>query len=534
MKYISLFSLVFIGVLNIKAADQTEVQSQITDVTVYLKGAQVTREASVSIPRGESSLIFAGLPQNVDPQSIQASGEGNFIILSLQHRINYLASQRKTPEVKMLEDSIRIYEDDLAFLKSQVNVMKSEEEMLEANRSIGSQEKGVILNDLKLAADFYRARLTEIKKETVRLNRAITEKQKRLEVLKNQLAGLNSELQRPTSEVLVKVSSTQSVKGKLYLTYTVFEAGWVPSYDIRAKDIQNPVQMIYNAKVYQNSGESWDKVALRLSTANPRQRGEKPEIHPWYIDFEQPVVIQEFNLMRTSKATAPIAVDEMRVTPQAEAAGTVSDFVQVDVNQTNLEFVISIPYDIPSDNTPYTINIQDFSLPASYEYYTAPRLDNDAFLLARITGWENYNLLPGEINLFFEGTYVGKSYLNLRNTNDTLDISLGRDKGIVIKREKLQDLTSQRTIGSNIRESRTWEISVRNNKRQAVELKINDQLPIAMNRDIEVEADNLSGGNLNKETGIITWKQRIEPGTEKKIRLSFAVKYPKDKKVYID
>jgi uncharacterized protein (TIGR02231 family) len=515
------------------AAELSEVKSRITGVTVYLNGAQVSREAQIILPKGATTLIFRNLPQNIDPQSIQARGEGNFIILSLVHQINYLSSQRKTDLVRQLEDSINIYEDELAWLFSQVDVLKSEHEMLDENRSIAGKDRGVVLNELRMAVDFYKARLLEIKKETIRINRETVKKKERIQLLKNQLATLNVELQKPTSEVLVNVSSEQNVTGKLNLSYTVFEAGWSPSYDIRAKDIQKPVQMIYNAKVFQNTGESWDNVLLRLSTANPQQRGEKPRILPWYIDFEQPVFIdKEYNML---KMEAPVAVDDMVTSaPPPARSGTAANYTQVNVNQTNLDFSISVPYDIPSDSKQYTINIQDFDLPAIYEYYSAPRLDRDAFLLARITGWEQYNLLPGEINLFFEGTYVGKSFLDIRNTDDTLDLSLGRDKGIIITRIKIQDLTSERIIGANKRETCIWEISVRNNKRQAVDLKIEDQVPVSMNKDIEIEMTDISGGKSDHETGIITWKQKIEQGTEKKLRVSYAIKYPRDQRVFID
>ena len=138
---------------------------------------------------------------------------------------------------------------------------------------------------------------------------------------------------------------------------------------------------------------------------------------------------------------APMVLEDAVMAGEAAEAVTASVYTEVNENQTNLEFNITIPYDIPSDSKQYTINIQDFSLPATYEYYCAPKLDREAFLLARITGWENYNLLSGEINLFFEGTYVGKSHLNVRNTNDTLDLSLGRDKGIVVTRVKMKDFT---------------------------------------------------------------------------------------------
>jgi uncharacterized protein (TIGR02231 family) len=251
-------------------------------------------------------------------------------------------------------------------------------------------------------------------------------------------------------------------------------------------------------------------------------------------------MLKEYNAVREGVAKrdyAPAMVaeetaDEFKT--MQTMASTAATYTEVNEGQTNLEFNIKIPYDIPSDNKQYAINIQDFTLPATYEYYCAPKIDREAFLLARITGWENYNLLAGEINLFFEGTYVGKSHLNVRNTNDTLDLSLGRDKGIIVTRVKLKDFTEEKTIGSNKRETRAWEITIRNNKRQSLNLRLEDQLPVSMNKDIEVEPIDFSGGNYNKETGRIIWRLNMQPSMEKKLRVSFAIKYPKDKRVYVD
>jgi uncharacterized protein (TIGR02231 family) len=228
-------------------------------------------------------LAFRELPVNIDPQSIQARGEGNFVILSLLHQINYLAGQRMTAQVKLLQDSLKINEERYAFVTSMQSVMKSEEELLLANRDIGGKEKGVVIADLKMAADFYRVRLTEIKKEQLKLTREATQLNEKIEKLRNQLNVLNAGLNRPTSEVLVNVSCTESITASVLITYTVYDAGWVPAYDVRAKDVQSPVQLIYNARVSQNTGEDWNKVAIKLSTANPQQHGEKPDLQPWYI-----------------------------------------------------------------------------------------------------------------------------------------------------------------------------------------------------------------------------------------------------------
>jgi uncharacterized protein (TIGR02231 family) len=173
-------------------------------------------------------------------------------------------------------------------------------------------------------------------------------------------------------------------------------------------------------------------------------------------------------------------------------------------------------------------------LPATYQYYCAPKLDRDAFLIARIVGWENYNLLSGEINLFFEDTYVGKSFLNVHNTSDTLDLSLGKDKSIIVTRIRLTEFTADKMLGNSRQETRGWEITARNNKKLAVKILIEDQFPVSMNKEIQVEPVEYSHGSYNNETGRIQWLITLDPSQEKKLKAVFLVKYPKDKNVFID
>jgi uncharacterized protein (TIGR02231 family) len=534
-----LFSALAVLLLSfpIQAADLIGVKSQIKEVTVFLQGAQISRQARINVGKGTSTLILRELPVDIDPQSIQARGEGNFVILSLLHQVNYLAGALKTAGVQALQDTLKLLENQLAEVNGKQAVMKSEEELLVANRNLGGNDRTITMAELKLAADFYRTRLTEIKMAQIKLATETGKLTEKIEKVRNQLSTMEDN--KPTSEILVNITAEEASAVTLWITYTVNNAGWYPDYDIRAKDVQNPVQLSYNAKVYQNTGEDWDKVSIRLSTANPQQRGEKPVLSPWFIDYEQPPVpLRQYNMMgnvATKKAEAEpmemAIVDDIKESVNSETAAALTS---VSENQTNFEFNIKVPYDIPADNKQYTINIQESSLPATYEYYCAPKIDREAFLLARITGWENLNLLSGNINLFFEGTYVGKSSLNVRNTKDTLDLSLGRDKGIVVTRAKLKDFTEQKTIGSNIRETRTWEVTVRNSKKQALNLRIEDQFPISMNKDIVIEQQEYAGAAYDKETGKVVWKMNLAPSEEKKLRLSFAIKYPKDKQVFVD
>jgi uncharacterized protein (TIGR02231 family) len=166
---------------------------------------------------------------------------------------------------------------------------------------------------------------------------------------------------------------------------------------------------------------------------------------------------------------------------------------------------------------------------ADYIYSAAPKLDQDAFLLARATGWEEFNLLPGEANVFFEGTFVAKTFIDPNSTKDTLAISLGRDKRVVVKREKLKDYTSKKFIGSNKRETYAYEISVRNTKAEALKIIVEDQVPVSQNSQIEVTVADVGGAKYNKDTGKLIWELTLQPNETKKVVYKFEVKYPKDK-----
>jgi uncharacterized protein (TIGR02231 family) len=372
--------------------------------------------------------------------------------------------------------------------------------------------------------------LTETAKLKLKSNLAITSLNDKITRITNQLNTHNAS-NSPTSEVLVAISSRTACSASLNLSYLVQDAGWIPEYDLRAIDVKNPIELTYKANVFQRSNENWKNVKLTLSTGNPAQGGAKPELQPWYLVFQE-IMRYKANMKSDASGFAPmsIAEDKKEVKPEA----TLEELVTVTTSQTTASFNISIPYTIPTDGKKYLVEIQKSTLDARYEYQCVPKLDPDAFLVARIIGWEDLNLLSGAMNLFFEGTFVGKSYLDMQNTRDTLELSLGRDKNIVIKRERRKDFTVVQTIGGNRKESRAFDITIRNNKKQDVNMVIMDQLPLSTNKDISVDASEISGASLEKETGKLFWKFQLKPSENKTLRLAYEVKYPKEKKVILE
>ncbi|MCC6288072.1 MAG: mucoidy inhibitor MuiA family protein [Chitinophagaceae bacterium] len=210
------------------------------------------------------------------------------------------------------------------------------------------------------------------------------------------------------------------------------------------------------------------------------------------------------------------------------------DYVTVSDNELNVTFDIDIPFDIPTNGKAQTAVLKEYAVDANYKFYSVPRLDKDAYLLADISEWEKLNLLPGDANIIFEGTYVGKSFIDPNSTLDTLNLTLGRDKRVVVKKEKLTDYSSVKFLGANKLQKFTYEITVKNNKKDAVEILLKDQYPLSTNKDIESELTDDGGASINKETGVLSWQLKLAPGETKKIRFGYNVKYAKDRQVNLN
>nr|HPN21527.1 mucoidy inhibitor MuiA family protein [Tenuifilaceae bacterium] len=204
------------------------------------------------------------------------------------------------------------------------------------------------------------------------------------------------------------------------------------------------------------------------------------------------------------------------------------------VKQTTVDFEIKTPYTVLSDNKSYAVDMAAYELPASYQYYCVPKIQKDAFLIANIVDWEKYSLLEGEANIFFEDSYVGKTLLNLSAANDTLSISLGKDKNVSVNREKVKDFTTKQFIGNKKEETRSWLTTVKNNKNQPISMIILDQTPVSTLEEIEVQIQDLSTGKHDKETGEVKWEFNLEPSTKKEFSLKYSVKYPKGRKLVIE
>jgi uncharacterized protein (TIGR02231 family) len=209
----------------------------------------------------------------------------------------------------------------------------------------------------------------------------------------------------------------------------------------------------------------------------------------------------------------------------------VVEYEQIQVSELAAEFDIKQLYDIPANGQPYIVDVTAHTLNATFRYSCIPKMEREAFLLARITGWEDLDLVEGPANVYFGGTYVGQSYIYTRSVSDTLDLSFGRDKKLVVTRTKLKEFNQEKASGTTKKEIYSYEIVVKNTRKTPVEVELMDQIPVSQETDIIVETQELSKGVLDPATGFVTWHLNIPPGEQVKVVLTYSIKYPKNKQV---
>jgi uncharacterized protein (TIGR02231 family) len=553
-----LFTLVLCSLLSsalLAGNDQPEQSFKVPvqSVIVYLEGAQITQNKQVTLKAGRNLIIFTGISSKLVSKSIQATVTGDVAIFAVSDKINYLARQEESLKVKQLKDSVKIMSEETSSLDYDREAYDTEKKLLIQNEVLGGKEKVVSTAELKLAADFYRSRIKEINSELFKLDRKITSINLIADRLNTQIAALNGTRSAPTAEISVILSSPVAITTTLELKYIVTGAGWAPSYDLIAEDINKPIELKYRAKVFNNTDVEWTNVKMKISSADPSQSASKPLLNPWYVNFNSSASSYyknqqetELNYSGLNNNLAPSAYSDKQTDNkmyEIEAAQGSSDkaekmakafkpivtYEQIQVSELSAEFDIKNPYTVPSDSKPYIIEVTSYNLPATFKYYSVPKVDRDAFMLARITGWEDLDLVEGPANIYFGGTFVGQSYIYTRSLDDTLDISLGRDNKILVTHTKLKDFSNDKVIGNNRRVTYAYEMVIKNNRKAPITINLEDQLPVSQNNDISIDAIELSKAQQDVLTGKLSWTYTIQPGEQQKVQLTYSVKYPRNK-----
>ncbi len=516
-----------------QAQGQEQHKLSIDAATVFLSGAELLSSTKLNLAKGENEILFTNVAGDVNSQSLSVKATNGVVVEAATFQNNYLSNEVLSPHAREIKDSIEQVKDVKAGIETRISVISEQIAALKDNKKVGGNNTGMSVAELTKLLDLIGARMegymTQKNKEEDKLRKT----NELLTKLEKQLNEEQKKAYQPGGQLLVKFYAKEATNADIVISYVVPHAGWSPTYDIWADDAHSPVKLFYKANIYQNSGVKWNNVRLVLSTGNPSEGAQAPVISPWYLAFYVPPQIEYAAGRADIAAYKKPLVDQDKPSSHILMAEqtSINNYVTVDNSGVNTSFDIDLPYTIPSDGQQHLVSVKKYDMPATYRYYAAPKLDHDAFLQAQITNWEDLNLLPGQTNIFYEGTYVGQGYMDVRNLKDTMTFSLGRDKKIVIKREQDKTLRSVKTIGINVRETFGYNITIRNTRKEPVNLMIIDQLPVSNDKDIVLEDKNTGNAEYDETNGSLKWLMTLGSNESKKLDFGYTVKYPKGKEV---
>lgn len=510
--------------------------AKVKAATVYFNAAEITQSAAVSLPAGTSEIVIKNVANYLNENTVQIGAPANITVLSVQFTNDYISEfepDETSPVIKKVRDSITLVQKELALVANQKASEQKTLELLDKNNQVYGQQSGLSVAELMKMVDYYKAKRTE----TANAINAFTLKEQKLTETLSRLNGkleINTTKEEKTSsgKLVLQVMSEADISTNLDISYLTQNAGWAPFYDLRADNTTSPINMLYKAQVVQQTGIDWKKVKLTLSSGMPNQSSYAPELSTWFLSLATNTAEGSFDkeyAVAAPQALQEVVVEAYRTTTRTKS--NISNYTTITENQMNISFDIDLPYDILSNGKQHSVTLKEIKLPATYKHYTVPKLEQEAFLLAEINDYSKYNLLKGEANIIFEGMYIGKTHINPSQTTDTLNLSMGRDKKISVEREKVAEKSGTKFLSSGREQMFTYDIIIRNNKKEGAKITVKDQYPISTDKEIETSLLQSDGAKVDAESGILTWELNLKPGENKKLRISYKVKYPKNRNI---
>ena len=538
--------------------DTAKTTAVIKEATVYYGyGAELTHIARLDVTKNTRYIMIDNLSTQMDLNSLQISCPENISLLSQQFSIYTPAAKplAENPLSKKIRDSIGGINKQVAVVMNKIEidemVLTQTGKLIESTIATSGSKTTLTSEVLKLV-DFYNAKIEKNKKSIFENRQIVFELQEQITMMNERLNLANAVPEpdeknalKSTGRIIMQVVCRSEQAADIALSYYTDHAGWQPLYDIRVNSKTNDLKLVYKASVTQNTGLAWKKTKITLSTGTPNFTTAAPILNPLYLQLYVPELyssMRDYNNAELSAVTITntVTVDAygLKTTNRKEAyaAGkvtpsTIEKYTQLKAGLLNTSFEIDLPYDIESNGLPHSINIKEEQLKSILKNYAVPKLDGDAYLLAEVADWENLDLIPGNANIIMDDTYIGRSFIDPNTTADTLNLSLGKDKRVAVKRVGVKDATTSKIKDANIKQTFTYELTVKNNKSTDVEMLLKDQYPLSNVKEVETALTDGGGAAVNAEIGVLTWKINLKPGESKKFRFSYTVKYPKDKKI---
>ena len=519
---------------------QKQISAKLTEATVYLRGAALTHTASATLKSGIQEVVIDGLSPDIEINSLKVKANG-VLISATEFSQDYLTPREQAAHIKKLQDSLDLYKEQLKDAQNELEVHKQLLKLVtDGTQNNMSQKDGTVtIADINANMELYRTKASELQKSIDKDNKKIEKLKETVNRLNNQINQDETENMQLNGMLRLSVSVPENITTTFTITYFTNQAQWVPCYDINIPSMDKSITLQSKAKVRQVTGLDWNNVKLTLSNATPNRSTVAPVFKTWFLSFQRPQTIVDGMKVRSNsvsyaapaeKASASNSID---YTYKWDSHMTMDDFVEVEDQDIQVSFAIAVPYDIPGNGKEKLIDLKSYDIKADFKYYSIPKLSDETYLIATLSDYEKYNLLPGEATVTFNNTFVGRTRLRPNDTESQISLTLTTDPRISVKREKQKDFCSTKHVGNSTTVTQSYLITVKNNQSKAAKLTLKEQYPISNDKDIEVKDVTVTPKATYDKTdiGVVTWDLELQPGETRTFTVTYTVKHPTDRDI---
>ena len=543
-KIITLALVMLLSYIGVQA--QTTTNATVEKATVYLYGATLTQTATATLKSGSQEVVITGLSPYIEISSLKVTANG-VLISSTEFSTDYLTPAKDNARINRMKDSLKYYEKKHTEVVNELDINEHLLKMLKEGtlHNMQQTEHTVSVADINANMELYKSKADALLKKIDECDSKIMELNQTIERLNQQIAQDETSGKQQNGVLHLSVSVPKDITTKFTITYFTNTASWTPCYDLNIHDMQPQVTLQAKAQVQQFTGLDWTHTLLTLSNATPNKTSVAPVFSTWFLRFQ-------LRSQRYSKQNADYASNVMVYETEAveveepyygfsSAAGvetvpapiSMNNFVDVDMQEVHVNYVIAIPYDIPGNGKAQLIDLKDYTVNAEYTYYSIPKLSDETYLVATLSGYEKYNLLPGLATVTFNNTFIGKTRINPNTADSLFTVTLATDPRVSVKREKQKQFCETKHVGNNTTITESYLITVKNNQNKPVKLTLKEQYPISADKDIEVRVTEIKpAATYNKTSiGVVTWETELKEGETRTFSVTYSVKYPKDKTI---
>jgi len=534
-------------------AQDLEIESKITQVTVYPADALVTRASTLKLNPGELKVTFPNIIPEVDENSLRVSGNGNaeVKILGAQVKREFL-EEAPAERAKQIRVEIQSLGDEIRKLEDAKNILSQEKEFLDSIKLFsGSQLPKDLVTKMPQAKEledilkFLDDKLKDNFSRVIDADLKIREIQKKIDVLNRELAQVSGPNKKMKRSIVVDLEILKSGSFNLDISYLVRGASWQPIYDARANFEKSEVEFISRGLIRQNTGEDWQDVEISLSTAKPAIGGSLPYVEPWFIRPYQPLRLEEKEVKGRFGhfKSAPVSASQFQAYDKMEVSGVaggpqegISPYAQAEEKGVAIVYKLPRKADIKSDGSEHKLPISSQILKAAFEYSAYPRIAPYAYLGSRVTNAKDLQLLAGRVNIFLDGDFVGSSAINNIGPQEEFDVYLGVDENVKVKREEIEKKVDDVLIAGIPSPTRKvtykYKLSLENYKNKKSKVLLFEAIPVSQDERIKVNVSNVSLAPKEKDwkdrKGVWRWELELEPKQKQEIFYTYSVECPRD------